>query len=255
MLLASAMETERRCPVFLVIDEFQRMVANNLEYMLQQARSMDVGVILANQSMQDLRKGNVDLIPTIESNCRLRQWFSVSSDDDQQRLIRGSGLRVETLNSYSHSVNSDGKSSTGHTQSEHVAPRLTINDVLLASDHPFQSILHVKRGKGYTQYGGMPVIIESQFHISPEEYERRKRLPWPTAEGAFQPRVVSRAGDGVASSAPAKPGDIQWSEEVIGTPEGVPLSDQVEQDITALFDSLRNDLDASNARRRQGDKS
>ena len=55
MLLAAATQTERRHPVFLVIDEFQRMVASNLEYMLQLARSMGVGVILANQSMQDLK--------------------------------------------------------------------------------------------------------------------------------------------------------------------------------------------------------
>lgn len=255
MLLAAATQTERRCPVFLVIDEFQRMVANNLEYMLQLARSMGVGVILANQSMQDLRKGNVDLIPAIEANCRLRQWFSVSSDDDQQRLIRGSGLTVETLTSVSHSVNSDGKSTKGYTQSEHIAPRLTINDILLANDHPFRSILRVSRGAGYTQFGGMPVIIESQFHISPEEYERRKRLPWPSAEGAIQPQVVSRTSEGTAVSAPTKPAGMQWSEEVIGPPESVPLSDTAKQDMTALFDALRNDLDASSGRRRKGDKS
>ena len=39
MLLAAATQTERTHPVFLVIDEFQRMVASNLEYMLQVARS------------------------------------------------------------------------------------------------------------------------------------------------------------------------------------------------------------------------
>lgn len=254
MLLAAATQTERRCPVFLVIDEFQRMVANNLEYMLQLARSMGVGVILANQSMQDLRKGNVDLIPAIEANCRLRQWFSVSSDDDQQRLVRSSGLTVETMTSISHSVNSEGKSTRGSTQSEHIAPRLTINDILLANDHPFRSILRVSRGAGYTQFGGMPVIIESQFHISQEEYERRKRLPWPAAEGAIQPRIVSRAGEGMALSAPSNPAGMQWSEEVIGTPESVPLSDKGKQDMTALFDSLRSDLDAPSARRREGDK-
>lgn len=255
MLLAAATQTERLCPVFLVIDEFQRMVANNLEYMLQLARSMGVGVILANQSMQDLRKGNVDLIPAIEANCRLRQWFSVSSDDDQQRLIRSSGLTVETMTSHSRSVNSDGKSTTGVTQSEHIAPRLTINDVLLANDHPFRSILRVSRGAGYTQFGGMPVIIESQFHISPEEYDRRKRLPWPSAEGAIQPQVISRTGEEAALSATAEATGMQWSEEVIGPSESVPLSDQGKQDMTALFDSLRTDLDASSARRREGDKS
>jgi type IV secretory pathway TraG/TraD family ATPase VirD4 len=91
MLLAASTQTERKHPVFLVIDEFQRMVAGNLEYMLQLARSMGIGVILANQSMEDLKKSSVNLIPAIEANCRLRQWFSVScqrrprTTDQEQR--------------------------------------------------------------------------------------------------------------------------------------------------------------------------
>jgi len=58
---------------FVVIDKFQRMVANNLEHMLQVARSMNVGVILANQSMEDLKTRGTDLIPALEANCRFRQ--------------------------------------------------------------------------------------------------------------------------------------------------------------------------------------
>jgi len=78
MVLAAATQTKRRHPVFLVIDEFQRMLASNLEYMLPLARSTGVGVILANQSMEDLKKSTTNLIPDIEANCRLRQWFSSS---------------------------------------------------------------------------------------------------------------------------------------------------------------------------------
>ena len=77
--------------VYLVIDEFQRMVARNIEYMLQLARSMGVSVILANQTMQDLRTSTADLIPPIEANCRYRQWFAVSSAEDRRRLVESSG--------------------------------------------------------------------------------------------------------------------------------------------------------------------
>ena len=67
-LLAAATQAQRRHQVYLVIDEFQRMVASNVEYMLQLARSMGVGVILANQTMQDLRTSKANLIPSIEAN-------------------------------------------------------------------------------------------------------------------------------------------------------------------------------------------
>ncbi len=255
MLLAASTQTERRCPVFLVIDEFQRMVANNLEYMLQLARSMGVGVILANQSMQDLRKDKIDLIPAIEANCRLRQWFSVSSDDDQQRLIRSSGLTVETLASSSRSVNHEGRVSTSDSHTEHIAPRLTINDILLMNDHPFQSILRVSRGAGYAQFGGMPVVIQSRFHISQAEYERRKRLPWPVAEGVFQPRLDAFPTESAKPRSPSRQPGFQWSEEIIGAPDNAPLSAAGEQDLKTLFDSLRSELGSPNVRRPTGDES
>src|SRR5207247_1765304 len=62
-LLGAATRVKRNTEVYLVIDEFQRMVAQNLEYLLQLARSFGVGVILANQSMEDLRKGTSNFIP------------------------------------------------------------------------------------------------------------------------------------------------------------------------------------------------
>ena len=84
-LLASAAKAKRNVPVYLVIDEFQRMVAQNTEYMLQLARSMGVGVILANQSMEDLRTLKSNLIPAIEANCRFRQWF-----DRRRKIVKES---------------------------------------------------------------------------------------------------------------------------------------------------------------------
>ncbi|MDZ4779085.1 MAG: TraM recognition domain-containing protein [Planctomycetia bacterium] len=254
MLLAASTQTERRCPVFLVIDEFQRMVANNLEYMLQLARSMGVGVIIANQSMQDLKRGNIDLIPAIEANCRLRQWFSVSSAEDQERLMRSSGVTIDTLGSESTSINHEGNRSTSYSESEQVVPRLTINDILLTNDHPFRSILRVSRGAGYAQFGGMPVIVESRYHISQQEYQRRKALPWPTAEGAFQPRAESLSEERTTARPPPAQSGVQWSEEVIGGPESSPLSPDGEQDIKSLFDSLRANINAPAPRRRKGDQ-
>ena len=49
--------------------------------------------------------------------------------------------------------------------------------------------LTVTRGAGFAQYGGLPVVIESHFHIPEQEYRRRRMLPWPGAgNGAFVPR-------------------------------------------------------------------
>jgi hypothetical protein len=200
-LLAAATQTQRNCQVYLVIDEFQRMVAGNLEYIFQLARSMDVGIILANQSMEDLKTSKTDLIPTIETNCRYRQWFSASGSEDRQRLVKSGGETVETEVSHTYGQNDRGPTQSV-TYSERVVPRLCENDVLLASDDPRQSILKISRGAGYAQYGGMPVIIESDFHISKQEYDRRVLMPWPeNVNGSFVPQP----DDGSSPSAAAVP--------------------------------------------------
>ncbi|MBA3560830.1 MAG: TraM recognition domain-containing protein [Gemmatimonadaceae bacterium] len=252
MLLAAATQTERKHPVFLVIDEFQRMVASNLEFMLQLARSMGVGVILANQSMADLKKSTTNLIPAIEANCRLRQWFSVSSSEDQKRLIDASGLAVDYERSRSVTTNANGEQSVSRSLKETVVPRLTLNDILLTSDHPFRSILRISRGSGYAQYGGFPVVIESEFHISQDEYDRRRKLPWPQLPGSFLPGSAPEGNQphGASSSPSAPPTGPQWSEEVIG-PATTPLSEADSASLASLFEEMQQTTPAPSPRGRR----
>lgn len=215
-LLVTAKRTERRHPVYLVIDEFQRMVAKNLEMVLQIARSMGVPVILANQTMQDLQGSRSNLIPAIEGNCRYRQWFSVSLAEDRAEIERGSGQAVETLMSQSVSTHQNGSVTTSHSRQQTILPRLSTNDLLLCSDHPNHSIVRISRGDGYAQFGGMSCLVESTYHISEEEYLARKKRRWPTAQpGTFIPRVDKPR---VAEVAKVQ-GPVMTS-EVVGGPVG-----------------------------------
>lgn len=200
LLLASSTPSTRRVPVYLVIDEFQRMVANKVESMLQLARSMGVGVILANQSLQDLKTSTTDLIPAIEANCRFRQWFSVSSTADRDLLMGAGGETVEYLTTVSNGWSGNNRTSSVSVR-EDIKPRLSVNEVLLASDHPRRSIVRISRGEGYAQYGGFPVVIESNFHITAEEYQRRKEVPWPTnVPGTFIPQLETKRPAGPPTS-------------------------------------------------------
>jgi hypothetical protein len=251
MLLAAATQTKRQVPVYLVIDEFQRMVASNLEYMLQLARSMGVGVILANQSMEDLKHSTTNLIPAIEANCRLRQWFSVSSTDDQQRLINGSGLTIDHSLGHTVSESARGQRSDSYSWSETVVNRITINDVALTNDHRFRSFLHLKRGAGYAQFGGLPVIIESEYHISETEYHRRKALPWPHPPGAFVPNERrNNHGSEASPPRPVSPKPPKWSEEEISS-DTVPMKATDFEAIDEMFSALRENLPSTTPPRRK----
>lgn len=187
MLLTAATQTERKCRVYLVIDEFQRIVADNLEYILQLARSMGVSVVLANQSMADLYSGRKDLTSTLETNCRFRQWFDVPSEEDRRRLMSVAGETIETLQTTSTTIGTDSSSRTT-SAAEVILPRININEILQVGDDPQLSIVRISRGAGYAQFGGMPTVIRSDFHITEEEFEARKAMPWPEGlPGTFIP--------------------------------------------------------------------
>ncbi len=171
-----------RKQVFVFIDEFQRIIANNLELIMQTARSMKIGVILANQSMLDLKKPGVDLTPAVRTNTRYKQVFAASNIDELREMIDASGEALVYKKSYTGETGAAPGFLAGvmkMTQSESTTPRLRVNDVLLATDAPDQSIVQIRRGAGYAQFGGMPFVMRSTYHISPEEYVARKGFPWP----------------------------------------------------------------------------
>jgi len=182
----------RRAQVYLFIDEFQRIVAHNLELILQTARSMNIAVILANQTLSDLKTASTDLIPTVRANTRFKQIFAASDLFEQQSLIHGSGEALVHTRSWNEYVGSRVAIGNGlsMTASEFVSPRLRVNDILLASDHPQQSIVCVTRGKDYAQFGGFPFVMTSAHHITFEEYSRRRTATWPPASAETIPLTL-----------------------------------------------------------------
>lgn len=218
MLLTTATLMPRQRQIYLMIDEFQRVAAHNVDTILQIARSMNVGVILANQTMLDLKRD--ELIPVVETNCRYRQWYAISSPEEQERLSKASGETIDLLHSASVSVQRDGfdtRTTVSHSSSQFIAPRLSTNDIKLASDDPRKSIALVTRGAGYSQFGGMPVVVDSDFHIPEEEFLRRKQMPWPIAEpGAFVPNAWTPHASAKPQSRKRKTVAPLVTEETIG---------------------------------------
>lgn len=176
-------DAERK-QVFVFIDEFQRIVSGNLELILQTARSMKVGLILANQSMYDLKRQGIDLMPAVRANTRYKQIFAASNVEDQQELIALSGQTLVHQRGWQESLSGLHGGQTSVSYNETLLPRLGVNDILLATDHPLQSIVQIRRGDGYAQYGGFPFVMRSTHHISAEEYRARKNSSWPQPNDA-----------------------------------------------------------------------
>jgi hypothetical protein len=67
--------------------------------------------------------------------------------------------------------------------------------VLRISDHPLESIVHISRGEGYTQFGGTPVPVRSTWPIALDVYKSRQREPWPDV-GAYDEDILAKGKTG-----------------------------------------------------------
>ena len=180
---AAHLRTDRKVPVYVIIDEFQRIVSPNIEIILEQARSMDIGAVMSHQSMSGLNLGRgVDVGPSVTENTVLRQTFSVRDVRQLREFSDGSGERVFLGRTWNESSTSAGGVTTNRVSrglAETVGNRISVNDLILMGDRPRRSLFHLSRGEGYAQYGGFSFVIDGSHVITKSEYERRRRLPWP----------------------------------------------------------------------------
>jgi hypothetical protein len=98
-LRTAAQDWKKRHPedqrkVILVIDELQRVAGENLQGILQDARSFGISAILANQSLNDLKSPTgFDLGPTIMTNTRVKFFFTSPSEQECYVYVdRGKGF-------------------------------------------------------------------------------------------------------------------------------------------------------------------
>jgi hypothetical protein len=155
--------------MFLFIDECQKLAGENFQEVLQQARSGGISVVLANQSLSDLKTADFDLRPTIRTNTRLKMYFSLSEPEEIQMISEFSGeeLQIPELH-----------------ETEVYRPRLMTQEILAVSDHPQQLFIHVNGGSGYTQFGGLPIPVQTDWPISKSLAVEREMLPWPKLTSA-----------------------------------------------------------------------
>jgi hypothetical protein len=149
---------------FLFIDECQKLAGENFQEVLQQARSGGIAVVLANQSLSDLQTPDLDLRPTVRTNTRVKMFFSVAEPEELQVLSEFSGDELQ---------------STPFEETEQRQPRLSTREILAVSDHPKRLFLMVNGGSGYTQFGGIPIPVETDWPISLATANERLKMPWP----------------------------------------------------------------------------
>lgn len=155
---------EARRQAFVFIDECQKLVGENFQEILQKARSGGIAVVLANQSLNDLKTPDFDLRPTIRTNANAKMFFSMNEPEEVRNMMFLSGEELQTF---------------GRDEVEGIRSRLSVRELMALSDHPKRLLLHVTSGSGYTQFAGLPVPVETDWPISKAESEERAKTAWP----------------------------------------------------------------------------
>jgi hypothetical protein len=247
LLAAAQAHRKDRTPVYLIVDEFQRIVSKNVELFLQQARSMGIGCILSNQSLSDLDAVGSDLISAVRANTRFRQVYGAGNQADIDDLIHTGGETMYAVRGWGFIRGLFGYAERGVSVSEQRGYRLTINDILLATDAPGRNITCVRRGEGYAQFGGMPFVMDSVYHIPRGKYEERVDQEWPSQDART---VVATIADtvikAVGGAIIVKPDSLS-NDENDADEELAPAS---EMDLDRITDEVQREEEQRRAKRK-----
>jgi hypothetical protein len=107
---------ERRS--FAIVDEFQEIASFNIGRLLTFSAGTGLSLIMANQSVQNLKVGNTDIRNHVTANANVRLFFSVTSGDDIEELQMLSGEKTVWTRGKQRSRGHSEGTLSGTTQTE-----------------------------------------------------------------------------------------------------------------------------------------
>ena len=185
--------TGKRPRVLIICDEAQHLIAKNISTVLEQSRSLGVGMVLCHQTLSQLNPpGGVDLRELV-LNCTVTKQFWAARDPATRDYISKISGEVRYYNaSWQQLPERVQREEVGRCYAarshmeedyliriqEETGPRLTAQDIDNLGRDPNMCIMAIQRNHGYSCYdGAFPVA--SPWPMSKTEFDRRRHLPWP----------------------------------------------------------------------------
>ncbi len=195
-------KTGKRPKVYVLIDEAQVVVGQNLSIVMEQARSLGVSIILSHQNLHQLAPpGGVDLRNIIWECTTNKLIFSARDTDTQKKIIQSSGQTVygaaswkQTQQSWSSGdiglqfaqPESDGEVAVDVGTS--IGSRIELEDINRMNRDMNLAMLRVERSEDYAQLNGY-ATCRIEWPMNKDTYDARaERQPWPeTVHGTISP--------------------------------------------------------------------
>ena len=135
----------------------------------------------------------------MRENTRLKLFFAIQDPKERKLFseLSGDELAIQPSITYSFEgqVDEDKVETAPHKTTTSftpiIKPRITKNDIIETSDHPFEYFMLVSQGAGYTQFGGYPIAVRTSYPLPTEVYEARSDEPWPAKDELGLPECVS----------------------------------------------------------------
>ncbi len=189
LLAAAAQVAGAGQRVYVVIDEFQRIVTETMRLFLEQARDFKVHILMANQTMGQLKSRKRNLTDVVEACTAYKHMFRATDLESMLRIERASGEAGYSQIGWNPADQTWLLPSASRAFIEtlsgflpwavRIGPRLERNTIIELSASPWTSLVRFSEGSGFTQFSGYYTPIIHEFHIHEEFYQERKNRPWP----------------------------------------------------------------------------
>ncbi len=185
--------TGKRPKVYVLIDEAQVVIGQNLSIVMEQARSLGVSIILSHQNLNQLAPpGGVDLRNIVWECTTNKLIFSARDGDTQKKIVQSSGQTVYGAVSWKQTQQTWA---TGEIGLQHALPnaeglvdvivgtsmgaRVELEDISRMNRDMNLAMLRVERSEDYAQLNGY-AICRIDWPMHKDTYDKRaERMPWP----------------------------------------------------------------------------
>ena len=174
----------------------QQIISDGIKLIFEQFRDLGGTIIAAHQTAGQLRRQGTDLGDTIDSCTAVKQVFRASDLVSLERLEKLSGIKRDITATWYQAYERGSGDLTDRYDEIHAAEgmvRVAEKDrvrydreaIQAISSRRQSSLVRFTFGSGYTQFAGRSIPMKSEYHISYDQYMKRRQRPWPTAPGAF----------------------------------------------------------------------
>lgn len=164
---------------FVFIDEAQHVVSAEIKAVLEQARSLGIGTMLACQSVEALNKDGTDMWPFVRDCTNVQLFLGCAGGVLGDYLTNQVGGNYTCLRpSVSEHMGAAGPQ-LGYSYSEEQRPRFDANTFAHLNAVPGLAVAYIKNVAQATSFSALPEYVQTFHSLAREQARELEARSWP----------------------------------------------------------------------------